>query len=415
MKILHIGSGNLNSGAGKGLYILHEALLSNGIESKVLCQIEPSNGLKEVFAINKGLLNSFNRFIFTHLDRLPILLYPKRSKELFSNSLLGFDITKHPLYLWADVIHLHWINQGMLSISTIQLINKPIIWTLRDMWFFTGGCHQAFNCEKYITACQQCPHLKSNSKFDLATFNLRRKQNKFDKIHFTAISPWLAELANKSSIFTAMNKKCETIFNIINTDKFSPIIDLNNYMSEILESSKGKKIVLIGATDITSLYKGYHFQNELFDLMGDKVHWIVFGKYSVQNKTLLHYKNYTLVGYINNDELLAQLYSLSDVYVSTSIADSFGKTIVEAQACGTPVVCFDNSGPKHLIKHMETGYLVKSFDINDFKSGILEIIENNFKILNQNKIRKHAESFSKASLIGQYINLYKKALSEKNN
>ena len=111
--------------------------------------------------------------------------------------------------------------------------------------------------------------------------------------------------------------------------------------------------------------------------------------------------------------LLAKVYSLSDVYLTTAIQEAFGKTVVESMACGTPVVCFDNSGPSDLVTHKKEGYLAKAFSTIDVADGIEWIINNqNYKLLCKNSRKRALENFDYRVTSKKYIELYKRKLKK---
>lgn len=144
-----------------------------------------------------------NRFRF-YWERLIIFLCNHLNrKNLFAVSIAntGMDLSGHPLVKDADIIHLHWINQGFLSLKDIEelvKLNKPIVWTMHDMWPCTGICHHARDCEKFQMICESCFFLKSKGK-DLSTsvFDKKLSLYKEANITFVGCSRWLSGKAKK--------------------------------------------------------------------------------------------------------------------------------------------------------------------------------------------------------------------------
>ena len=170
MKILHIVAGNLNGGAARGAYWLHQALVELGVDSRILTNSVARITDERIYyttSTKKGKLLSWIR---AQIDSDIQLIYPKRKRVIFSTGLVGFDFTKTNLYKESDVIHLHWINAGFVNIKHLSIINKPIVWTLRDMWPMTGGCHYTTGagCENFKFGCGNCKQLGSNIKYDLS-------------------------------------------------------------------------------------------------------------------------------------------------------------------------------------------------------------------------------------------------------
>jgi len=118
----------------------------------------------------------------------------------------------------AKIVHLHWVAAGVLEVEELLDLNCPVVWTLHDQWAFTGGCHYATHCSRFMQQCGNCPVLGSEKTED-ASHNLwLRKQNAYDKINLTVVAPthWMAALARQSSLFA--NKRIEVIPNGLDTD-----------------------------------------------------------------------------------------------------------------------------------------------------------------------------------------------------
>jgi glycosyltransferase involved in cell wall biosynthesis len=222
--------------------------------------------------------------------------------------------------------------------QTLRKINKPIVWTMRDMWPLTGGCHYAMDCEQYRTGCGKCPQLGSQFIHDLSRLVVSNKRRSLKKrMRLIGISEWLSSCARDSFVFSGF--KIDTIANNIDTDQFFPVNRVN--AREILGLPSNKKIVLVGATSITDFYKGYDlFVESIKSLDMSDIHVVIFGNTNTQALEKLG-AQHTILGYLADTISLRLAYSASDVFVAPSRMEAFGKTLVEAMACGTPVVCFD--------------------------------------------------------------------------
>ena len=156
MKILHVVGGSSNGGAYQGADILHQALLESKIDSKILNDtylnkviINSNNSNQDVYYVNKNLYNHFKIRFFVLLEKFLKTIFLKKPRSAFTLGLFGLDITKIKEYKKADIIHIHWLNQGFIKINSLSKIDKPIVWTIRDMWPFTGGAHYTMDFEKY--------------------------------------------------------------------------------------------------------------------------------------------------------------------------------------------------------------------------------------------------------------------------
>ena len=207
MKIA-ICSTYLHGGGGIAANRLKQALTAAGHEVSMIVSTQ------------KGIFN-----IPFVAERLSFLPYEKDKsvRFLFSLANFGLPLHKHPDVLAADIIHLHWINQGLLSLNGIKKLKelgKPIIWTLHDMWVFTGGCHYNRGCDGYLASCGNCPYLKNPEKHDMSNRLWKKKEKLFRSgIEYVTCSNWLAERARGSSILSSIT--INSIPNPINIDKIS--------------------------------------------------------------------------------------------------------------------------------------------------------------------------------------------------
>ncbi|GHV57559.1 glycosyl transferase [Spirochaetia bacterium] len=408
MNILHIIAGDLTGGAARGAYWLHLGLLNCKINSKILTNSKILNDDDTIISINKSKKDRIMNILRAKFDSFPALLYKKRKKIIFSTGLTGTNFKKTKSFKEADIIHLHWICGGFVNIKHLKNINKPIIWTLRDMWPMTGGCHVAMNCNYYETGCGKCRQLGSNTYLDLSRWVLYRKNKYLPRnIHVVGISNWISDVARTSKLFKDSNI-C-TIFNNINTDEFFPI--RKTVARVIIDIKTEKKIVLLGAIDINDFYKGFNKYLEALSIIdSDKYFLLFFGNFdaNIIKKFKFEYRNF---GYIYDAISLRLIYNCADVLVAPSLIEPFGKTIAESMACGTPVVCFDATGPKDIISHKIDGYKAEAFNSEDLAKGIEWIVNySNYDVLCKNAREKIVENFDKNAIAEKYIELYKKIL-----
>ena len=220
------------------------------------CSIE-QEGLSCITNNKVRRRNALLRFI---LERLYFLPFEKNKsvRFQFSPAIAGKDISTHPWVQEADIIHLHWFNQGFLSLDGLDklfMLNKPVVWTLHDMWAFTGGCHYSGECSEYVENCGHCPFLRSRHAGDLS-YTIHQKKKKIWKktnLNPVACSKWLGSLAKESSLLRGKN--ISSISNPINTDQFKPV--------DIFEARKklnlplDKKLLLFGRRQHKRPSKGH--------------------------------------------------------------------------------------------------------------------------------------------------------------
>ncbi len=411
MKVLHLVGGNLNGGAARGAYWLHCALRELGIDSKILTNSTITFDDDSVITIVKSKKDKVLNILRSQLDNLPLLIYPKRKKVIFSTGMVGFDFTKTVEYKEAEIIHLHWINGGIVNIRHLSRVDKPIIWTMRDMWAFTGGCHYSLGCEKYKIGCGNCEQLKSNSKNDLSRLILNRKKKYLPKeMKIVGISNWLSERAKESELFKDFDVR--TIPNNINTKEF--FVVEKQIARDVLGLKTSKKIILCGSISLNDPWKGFsRYIEALKELDKGKYFLCFFGKLDKELIDGLGFE-YKSLGYLNDNISLRLVYSCADVFVAPSLMEAFGKTLAEAMSCGTPVVCFNATGPADIVDHKINGYKAKPFESKDLANGIEWVLNHS----NHNELCKKArekvlKEFDSKIVARKYVELYEQAKRER--
>lgn len=408
MKVLHVVAGSLKGGAARGAYWLHLGLKELGVESKIFTNSKTTLGDDSIISVIRSKKDKLFNMIRPQLDNFLIAFYRKRKRVIFSSGMVGVDFTKTKTYKEADIIHLHWINGGFVNIKHLSKIAKPMVWTMRDMWPMTGGCHYAMECKNYKTGCGECKQLNSRNKYDLSKWILSRKKRYLPKsTKIVGISHWLSEEAKKSELFTEFDVR--TISNNIDTKDFFPVD--KHITREILGIKTDKKIILVGSTGLKDFYKGFEKFIEAIDRLSKSKYFLCFFgnlEKNIADSLGFEYKNF---GYLNDDISLRLVYNCADVFVAPSLMDAFGKTLAEAMACGTPVVCFDATGPKDIVTQKIDGYKAKPFKSDDLASGIEWVINApNYSELCKNAREKAVKKFENIVVAKKYVELYREVL-----
>ena len=417
MKILHLSTYDTAGGAARAAYRLHQGLQGINAHSQMLVQAKFSDDqtiFKPETNLEKGLA------MLGHvLDAMPPRFYRQRAQTEFSTQWVPDLIFPRVAQLNPDVINLHWINESYLRIETIAKLNQPIIWTIHDMWAFTGGCHYDQDCGQYVNSCSACPQLGSNKNFDLSGWTWQRKSSAWKNTRLTIVTPsvWLAKCASSSSLFR--HRQIEVIPNGIDTDRYKPID--RQMLRSLLNLPQDKQLVLFGAINATSARrKGFHFlQPALQSLCKsgwyDKVELIVIGASKPDHQTDLGFKIHYL-GQLSDDISLAQIYAAADVFVAPSIQDNLPNTVMEAIACGTPCVAFKIGGMPDMIEHQKNGYLAQAFEVEDLAQGIAWVLENSErhqKLCNYAR-EKAKQEFTQELQAHRYLSLYTEILNKSN-
>lgn len=401
MRILHVVGGSSINGAFQGAKILHNSLIDLEIESKILndAYYEKKNfGDKNViFFPNNFISKTLNR-IFIFFEKILKSFYLHSPRETFTIGLLGFDLTKVDGYEEADLIHIHWLNQGFISLKSLSKIKKPVVWTMRDMWAFTGGSHYTMDFENY-------------EKTRVSNYLKQLKKKYFKKnFQFVAVSEWLRKRAKNSSVLNEFN--IIKIDNNIDVNKFRLIskVDAKN----MINISTQKQIILYGAQNPQSKRKGWDiFVETLKKINFSNYYLLIFGKFWSENTLKQIGIEYTSLGYIKDTNYLNAVYCSADFFVASSIEDAWPKTFAEAMCCGTPVVCFSNTSISEIIDHKINGFIANGFDSKLLKEGIDWLSEEvkNDKI-DREVVRAKVLKFSGDLIAKKYLALYRNLLQK---
>jgi glycosyltransferase involved in cell wall biosynthesis len=412
MKVVILNASDLEGGAARAAYRLHLGLQEIGTVSQMLVQAKTSDDKAVITSRNK-LSRAFSKLRPT-LNNLPLQFYLNRDRLTFSSQWLADSVAAQIAELNSDIINLHWVCNGYLQIESIAKfakLNQPLVWTLHDMWAFTGGCHYSKDCERYTDACGACPQLQSSKNWDLSRWIWWRKVKAWKNLNLAIVTPslWLAKCANSSSLFS--NLRVEVIPNGLDTTKYRPISQ--QVARELLNLPQDKQLVLFGALSATSdPRKGFHLlqptlQNLSKSGWAEKIELVIFGSSQAENQIDLGFKS-RFLGQLNDDISLALVYSAANVTIVPSIQEAFGQTASESLACGTPVVCFDSTGLKDIVEHQQNGYRAKCFSIDDLAQGIIWVLENKerYQKLCDRARQKAKQEFTLELQASRYLSLF---------
>jgi len=422
MKVTLINTTDAGGGAPAACFRLLKALESRQVDVRLQVE-EKKTKEPRVTDIGSSALNKLKiRFHFLY-ERLPFIWFKAKEKPVrfaFSTADMGINISAQPAISGADILHLHWTNSGFLSLKNIRQLfetGKPVVWTLHDMWAFTGGCHYAGDCDHFTNHCGNCWMLRDANEKDISFSGSVRKTKMYkaaDNIVFITCSNWLAEVARTSSLLKGF--RIEAIPNPIDTivfsarDKVAARKKWNIYAQS--------KIILFGAANIMDRRKGISYLVDALNILkkeynGDQnIEVAIFGKNKAFDVNLLPFKVYEL-GIINSEQDIAELYSLADVFVSPTIEDNLPNTIMESLACGTPVVAFNTGGVPDMVDHKQNGYLAEFKSAADFATGIHYVLSGkSHEGLSLNARKKVLDNFTYDIVAAKYMAVYQSIIDK---
>lgn len=406
MKIIQVSTTALG-GAGIAAYRLHKGLRLLGADSWMLVNkksqgddriICPSNYQDKLLAHLSPRLDK----IPGHFSTLPMAMI---SSSWMPNRLVTRINDQAP-----DVVNLHWVNHGFMRIESLPKIDWPVVWTLHDMWAFSGGEHYVGASQRYKEGYSAANRPSTETGLDVNRWIWKRKKKSWSRIENMVIvtpSKWLARCAGESYLFK--DHRIEVLPNGVDHERFHPME--HETARNILGLPLDKKLILFGAGSSTSdKRKGFHLLVDALkrlelDTHPDDYQLVVFGASSGENSFSMktHY-----LGTLRDEISMALVYAAADVFVAPSVEDNLPNTVLESLSCGTPVVSFDVGGMADMVSHKINGYLAHNFDIEELANGMLWVLEDKQRWRNLSVQARDTivQSFTLEISAARYLDLY---------
>ncbi len=403
MRVLQINAVYNLSSTGRTTTELHKALLDKGYESYVAYSKTNKPEDENLYKIGSladckvhALLSRITgkQGYYSHIPTLKLLRYMDKIKP--------------------DIVHLRNLHGNYINIPMLlkYLAKNRIstVITLHDFFFITGKCVHFFSgeCEKWQSHCEKCPNLDNGNitwVFDRTSEMFEDKKNLLSAIPhltFVGVSKWTANEAEKSPI-AKISDGVTYIYNWIDFSKFT------KKDSDSIKKEKGfeNKFVILGvASGWGEKRKKVDDFVELAKRLPEDSRIVLVG--NMPERINLP-DNIVSVGATNSVDELIDYYNMADVFLTVSLAETFGKVSAEALACGTPVVCYNSTANPELVGD-KCGYVVEENDLNGIMSAIEEIKQNGKAYYSDSCIGYAKANFDKETNINQYIELYKKLL-----
>lgn len=375
MRVVMLSAYDHSGGGSIAALRLHRALRAIGVESFMLVQ-GASSGEDGVLppASRAGRLAALLR---PDLDQIAVRGYPRRG--LFSPAWLPDRVLARVHALRPDVVNVHWINGGFLRPESLRRLQVPLVWTMHDMWAFTGGCHYDEACGRYRTQCGNCPVLGSRRAADLAARGQWRKRRAYAGLDLSIVAPssWMAQCVTASALLGAF--PVSVLANALDLARFRPLDA--RLARRAFDLPEDARIVLFGAASASDARKGFVLLQQALRMLpahlpdgAREVLLVVFGAWSGEEEAQFGIRT-RHVGRLRDEVSMALLYNAADVFVVPSLQDNLPNTLAEALACGTPCVGFGVGGIPDLIEHKGNGYLSRAFEPEDLARGIAWVLD----------------------------------------
>lgn len=410
MRVLIVNTSGRTGGAAVAANRLMIALNNHGVKAKMLVRDKESDALTVVGLPKSPML----RWHFLW-ERLVVFFRCHFSlKHLFEIDLAntGSDITKLREFQEADIIHLHWINQGMLSLKGIRKIlqsGKPVVWTMHDIWPATAVCHLTLDCRQFVNKCSRCRLLPTGSTLADQIWKKKQWMLADASIYYVACSRWLESEAKASALLKG--HKVTSIPNPIDTHIYNRCN--KQEARQRLGLPADKRLILFVSQRVTNRNKGMDYLVEACrQLDVPNAGLVILGGHAEDITTQL--PTFPL-GYVNDEHRIIDVYNAADVFVLPSLSENLPNTIMEAMACGVPCVAFRVGGIPEEIDHRQNGYVAEYRNAEDLARGIRWILtEADYGELSKNAVHKVAQNYSQQSVALKYLDVYQQAMAFKN-
>lgn len=396
-----------NGGAARAAYALHRAMVGSGIDSRMVVGRKDTQD-PTVAGVNgnRFRLNSELDRRISRLQRSPVKTW--RSAARIS-TLTAAQINATP----ADVVNLHWVTDGLLSIEEIGRIEKPVVWSMYDMWPFAGTEHY---CPDGPHARWREGYTKANrpadeSGLDIDRWTFERKLRHWAQqsaghtgFHMVPASTWLANATATSALMR--DWQVTRIPHVVSDTEFAPMP--KNEAQAALGIQQGRPTLLfLASAGIGDLRKGFDLLERALTQVRKHIpdlQLLVAGPANSDYQSPSGI-DITWLGELHGNEALRTAYCSADVIVAPSREDNMPLTAMEAQTCGRPVVAFNIGGLPDIVSHQQTGYLATPFDTQELARGIIVALTNQEAWGRTARVRADQE-WSPNVVVRRYVELY---------
>jgi glycosyltransferase involved in cell wall biosynthesis len=374
LKVLLVSHADVHGGASMAALRLYRALLSAGAQVEFLVGkrhtdepgvIGPTGGLRH-------RLSDLRSWVTVPLQ----WLHGSPNDSLHSYNLLPSGLDRQINAMAVDLVNIHWPHRELLSVAELGRIRQPMVWTLHDMWAFSGAAHydDLDHPRRYRTGYREAD--RAGSRWDLDRWTWLRKQRHWQGADLAFVGPsrWMTGCVRSSALLG--DRPAVTIPNCLDLELFSPVD--RSTARQALGLPAGRRYLLCVALSITSdRRKGLaQMQPAIQQLAGRQdLELLIVGAdrpaepldFGIPSRYL---------GAVRDEAAMAAIYAAADAFVAPSLQDNLPNTVVESLACGTPVVAYDVGGLGDLVNHGANGALARPFEIDDLATNLAWVLDH---------------------------------------
>ena len=403
LRVLLVAVKDLAGGAHRSAFRLHQALRADGVESIMAVREKASSdpNVHQVSAAEMGWPKKGRGF----LDRLPVSCLVNRDEPI-SLGLQSMHLDRVIDRLEPDVVHLHWVNGGMVGIAAAGVATRPVVWTLHDMWAFTGGCHYAGDCTEFRASCSSCPKVKPWPVARAVPHWVHARKSRLwggRRLNAIAPSQWMATAAQKSSLFA--NADVRKIRYCFDPAVFRP--DGREAARRRLGLPPETRCVLF--VNASQPRKGAAMIGQIMEEMSQMPAWkdseFLFAG-GLPSGVQGDEPRVRLLPATHDEAVMAGYFAAADLFVMPSLEDNLPNVIIESLACGTPVAAFAVGGIPEMITERENGCLSAACTVAGMAQAIARLDPETLR--SRTQIAADArDAYSQAEVSRQHVTFYR--------
>lgn len=371
LTVTHLSAADTDGGSARSAYRIHDGLRRRGHVSRMLVGYKHSDDADVAMVTGARWLQRADEIAnrLTQAIGAQYLLVPSALRTL-----------RHPWLAQPDIIQLYNIHLGYFSYMLLPTLagRAPIVWRLSDQWSTTGHCAYSGPCERWRIGCGSCPDLATFPAIGIDTtalaWKLKKRTYARSKLTIVAPSSWTESIARASPLFAGC--AVHRIPNGLDLNTFKPMA--REAARKILGLPPEPKAVLFSAqVAADNPRKGTDLLRRALARLGARADLMVViaGKGAGAWQGTLPQKTVPL-GYLNDEKTIATAYAACDLLVAPSAVENLPNTVLEAMACGRPVVSFDVGGVGDAVRHGETGLLAAAGDSDALAAAIAKLLDD---------------------------------------
>ncbi|MFZ5940795.1 MAG: glycosyltransferase [Bacteroidota bacterium] len=419
MKVLHINTRDISGGAALSLYEIHRQISSMGISSDLLVQDRRSNDPSVVgFRYSRKLTVRARRFLYglrIRFEKAGISRRFMRKNELFSGHRAPYTTELTAQLDGYDLIVLNWVSDMIdyrAFFSYVKARRIPVIWRLADLNPLTGGCHYTYECRRYETGCGSCPMLSGKRAKDQSYRIWKEKERILAGVptgllHLVTLSSWESGMASRSGLFGRF--PLTQISNGVDLSVFSRKDKAG--AKRLLGIPENRFTLLLVAEFLETEYKGTGLAFEALKQLGNPGNYflLIVGNISAVPFTGMDYHSF---GKVSDRKSLSVIYNAADVFIFPSLYETFGRTFLEAMACGAAFAGFASGGAADIVENGVDGYITEVKDSEHLRLSIGSCCSSAEILAKlQNSAAQKAAQYEIGKVAGKYLDLYREVAS----